>query len=562
MPARYLASLIVLLVCGLPLGWVMYTLATHVYLLTDLSLTSFRISLLIRTLAYNAMAAGLACAMGLPMAVVLGRGRGTLNCLLWVIVPAALFMPSIAFTYGWAEFFRAVRLSPMPASGWDVARCVWTLAAWLWAVPACMVGLALRRMDTTLQQHALLDGALWRVTGRQLLAPLLVAFAVTMILATQEFAVFEPTGISVVATELRLVFDTGAFSSLPYTTSSTGLTPDQKARAAAALVTAAPLLTIILLLAGYTLWLANHTAIADPTDAPTQTLPKSLRPSRLQSTLAFLILLLTLVLPITTLFLQLKRPLSLPRLWAEFSPPTLGSITLSTLTATLALFLACAFTLERRGQERPSLPKTHRLATRLAGGETGLVLAVLCFLLGGQVVAISLLRSFAAVWTAMDRFVGVGDGAVLPVMAYLARFGFIAILAGLATRTRAWREVRDLAALDGASPLRTTVSVIVPLAWPWLVASALLVAALSLTEVPATVLLSPQRPQPLTPFLMTWVHMSRYDPMLEASLLMMALTLTPALLAAALLGLRSSRPTLLPNDAVDTEPPSQATRDG
>ena len=33
------------------------------------------------------------------------------------------------------------------------------------------------------------------------------------VLATQEFAVYEPTGISVVATEVRMVFDTGAVSS-------------------------------------------------------------------------------------------------------------------------------------------------------------------------------------------------------------------------------------------------------------------------------------------------------------------------------------------------------------
>ena len=33
-----------------------------------------------------------------------------------------------------------------------------------------------------------------------------------MVLASQEFAVYEPTGISVVATEVRMVFETGAFS--------------------------------------------------------------------------------------------------------------------------------------------------------------------------------------------------------------------------------------------------------------------------------------------------------------------------------------------------------------
>jgi ABC-type Fe3+ transport system permease subunit len=70
-----------------------------------------------------------------------------------------------------------------------------------------------------------------------------------------------------------------------------------------------------------------------------------------------------------------------------------------------------------------------------------------------------------------------------------------------------------------------------------------MVGALSMTEVPATVLLFPQHPQVLTPSLMTWVHMARYDPMIEASLLMMAVVLLPALTAIFLtaMGLRVSR---------------------
>jgi hypothetical protein len=52
--------------------------------------------------------------------------------------------------------------------------------------------------------------------------------------------------------------------------------------------------------------------------------------------------------------------------------------------------------------------------------------------------------------------------------------------------------------------------------------------------VPATVLIFPQHPQVLTPALMTWLHMARYDPMIEASLLMMAVVLAPALTAVLL----------------------------
>jgi DNA-binding beta-propeller fold protein YncE len=60
------------------------------------------------------------------------------------------------------------------------------------------------------------------------------------------------------------------------------------------------------------------------------------------------------------------------------------------------------------------------------------------------------------------------------------------------------------------------------------------VLILSLSEVPATVLLSPQRPQMLVPMLMTWVHMLRYDAMIEASLLMAGLVVVLGLLAVVM----------------------------
>ena len=43
-----------------------------------------------------------------------------------------------------------------PAGFGDVMRCIWSLATWLWPVPAAAVGLALRRTDTQIQQQALL----------------------------------------------------------------------------------------------------------------------------------------------------------------------------------------------------------------------------------------------------------------------------------------------------------------------------------------------------------------------------------------------------------------------
>src|SRR5438132_1482335 len=145
-------------------------------------------------------------------------------------------------------------LTRLPAILIITVCCAMPLA-WLLAVPAGLIGLSLRRLDTNVQQQAVLDGALYRVTLRQLLAPVVASLAIVTVLATQEFAVYEPTGISVLATEMRMVFDTGAVSSPgnpiagPVLQGLAGAkSPDQSARAAAAVATAIPLVLVTFVL--------------------------------------------------------------------------------------------------------------------------------------------------------------------------------------------------------------------------------------------------------------------------------------------------------------------------
>ena len=63
--------------------------------------------------------------------------------------------------------------------------------------------------------NAPFDGVLWRVTLRELVVPILASMAIVAVLAVQEFSVYEPTGISVVATEVRAVFETGVMNLTP-----------------------------------------------------------------------------------------------------------------------------------------------------------------------------------------------------------------------------------------------------------------------------------------------------------------------------------------------------------
>jgi ABC-type Fe3+ transport system permease subunit len=520
---RWPAVIIVAVCSGLPLVWMVgAVIFASPAVRSELHITSFRLDLLERTLRWNGEAAIIATLMGLPGAFVLGRGRGLLARVLWVLLPAALLMPSLSYAYGWAQLARLSRpiLRPLgitfiPGGLADRGRCIWSLAAWLWAVPAGIIGLALRRMDTSVQQQALLDGALLRVTLRQLLPAILASTAIVTILATQEFAVYEPSGISVVATEVRMVFDTGALSSPdnsiagPVVQGTGAHSPDQAARAAAAVATAAPLVGITFLMAMLVVWAAFRFSASE--SVAVEDWPRILDASIWPVLAVIILAVLNIGVPVGALIKSLRIPFSPTRIWAEFKPEVSGAVIVACLAAATAA--AAAFSAASRW-------------TR------GLLLLSGCtFLIGGQLLAIADIRIYNR-----PGLLWVYDNFPAPIVAYIGRFGWLALAASAATWARPWRELREMGSLDGASIGQTALFIIWPLAWPLLLAGGLIVGALSMTEVPATVLLFPQNPQVLTPTLMTWVHMARYDPMIEASLLMMSVVLLPAVGAVLLIG--------------------------
>lgn len=506
------AAVLVAIACGLPLAWMVATIASHPSTMQDLQLTAFRGGLLFRTLSYNAAVAILATAMSLPAAMVLGRGRGWMSRLLWAVLPAALLMPSLAFTYGWSQCVVLAGMKFVPAGPADVGRCIWTLAAWLWPVPAGVIGLALRRMDTSVQQQALLDGVLWRSTFRQLLWAVVASLAIVMLLATQEFSIYEQTGISVMATEVRMVFESGAFSSLPAAGVGSGagagaMSPDQAARAAAAVATAIPVLLATLLLAGAAVWAAGRAGVGEHVSVGPW--PRALDAPWWTLLAGWGMVILTVGTPVLSLILSSHRPMSLARMWGETGRELTGAMFIAAIAALVAMAVALSS------------------AARWPRG--ALVIGGLSFLAGGQLLAIALIRIYNR-----DGLTWAYHYWPVPVLAYVGRFAWLPLAAARGTTSAPWRELRAMASLDGAGPWRTARAVVWPLCWPSLAAAALLVGALSLTEVPATAILQPQKPQVLTPLILAWVHIARYDPMIEASLLMMAAVVIPAIVAAVL----------------------------
>jgi ABC-type Fe3+ transport system permease subunit len=342
------------------------------------------------------------------------------------------------------------------------------------------------------------------------------------VLATQEFAVYEPTGISVVATEVRMVFDTGAVSSAtnsitaPMSQGEGRKSPDQAVRAAASVATTLPLLVCTLTLSLIAIWGASRGESESPTVGPW---PAALDAPWWAITITLVLVILNVFVPVWALVYSLRIPFSIPSMFNEFAPEIEGAIFVACVAAVVASISAfsCA------GRWTPGL----------------MFFAGASFLIGGQLLAIALIRIYNRAWLmwAYEAF-------PVPVIAYVGRFGWLALAGGRATWSRSWQELRDMAAVDGAGAFRTAMSVVWPLSWPTLVAGALLVGALSMTEVPATVLLFPVNPQVLTPRLMTWLHQLRSDSMIEAALMMMMTVLFPAAAALTLISIGRKLATL------------------
>ena len=522
--ASMLMMLFIIFCCALPLFWLVLQLVKYPQALSEIRFTGYRGRLLVRTIGYNSLVAFLAVLMGLPAAFVIGRGKSWVAKALMFLIPLPLVLPSITYAYGWSQQLRLLHFFLFPAGTADVCRCIWTLATWLWALPAVLIGLALRNLDINVQQFALLEGAYWRVTMRMLIGPIVAAFCLTMILAIQEFAVYEPTGISVTATEIRAVFDTGMMNLTPeqmarvstyIPAQATDKTTDENVpsetpfpslsseqRSALAVAAAIPSLLVIGVLSLIAFFIARKLSFSEQIHFGNWPSQLNSGPLCLIFTLFFLVI--SLFMPAWAMYRSLSRPISFPRMIATYSPEVIGSMWNAVLTGILAIALAVIVCIRK--------------------SRVGFVVGLIGFLAGGQLLAIANIRLYNRPWLNW-----IYNGSPIVIMAYLARFGWIAMLVGQSTWSGAYKSLRESAQLDGADRVGIFWYIIRPLTTPLILAGGILVMTLSLTEVPASVLLSP--PRVLIPLLMSWVHVVRYDEMIEASLLLMC--------SAALLGLIS-----------------------
>lgn len=505
--------LTLLVSCGLPLAWMGAQLVAHPGIWREALPDSFRWLLIARTFGYSILAGSLATLVSIPVAIALGTG-GRLIRSLWFILPVPLLVPSVVITYGVGMLLERMGFDPVPQSAGDVVRCLIAIACWLWPIPAMMLAYALRRLDANLLLQARLDGALVRISARLLAPTLLLAWLITLLLSLQEFAVFERTGISVISTEVRSIFETGA--SLDRSWSREPMDEDapapQSVRMGAALAVMLPSLlgTGLLVIFVAILWRRWSVQVEVSDD-----IAHLIRPSRFVNALGAMLAIVIVAAPMVTMALSIGDRFQVGRIVQEYAPQLRGSSLLAGMTALVGG--ACALIASIRGLRGWSI-----------------LLSLIAFLIGGQWVAIALITLFNRPWLEL-----VYDSYLMPMIAYLCRFLWIVLIGAMMTWSPSLRSLRELASTDGAGRFATWRFIILPIAWPLLLGSILLLFTLSLTEVPATTLLQPT--QTLVPMLMTWAHLLNYPSMIEASLMLVVLVMTAGIVVTVLVrrGVRS-----------------------
>ena len=128
-----------------------------------------------------------------------------------------------------------------------------------------------------------------------------------------------------------------------------------------------------------------------------------------------------------------------------------------------------------------------------------------------------------------------GLGGVGPVVAQVARYAFLGVLAGVWACRGESAEQRLTRQMDSDGGLRGWAMTVLPGQWRAMLGVGLAGTALSLHEIEATAFVEPAGPGSLAQKMLGHLHFARMDELNAMSLVVVALGLLPAALGGALL---------------------------
>ncbi|MCP4592651.1 MAG: hypothetical protein GY842_18105 [bacterium] len=444
--------------------------------------------LLGRSVCLAALGTAAALLLSLPGAYVVGRvGRLSRGPWLIAMLIAPLLLPPMVYAFGWE------RLLPVGFSGFW--RCVAVWALWSWPLPALLIGVGWSRSAGAAYSGALLStspaGAFFRVVLPSLVPHLIASAAILWVILLGEYSVPHACGLMVYATEL---LGWAQESVHPIDT----------------LWPAMPLAGVVLL--GLLLAVGAWRGAALGEDVVTPRV-EQWRSRRLIGG-AGALLAVSVGLPLAA-FVVKSGSVEAMVLALRTHGYELGqSLALAGLAGLVIVGLG--------------------LSVAVGGRARGLVLvwSLVFGALPGALVGEAILSTYRPVTLVYDHW-------VMVVMGYVARFGWIGMLAMAVVERAAPDSVCGQAEADGADAAAVTLRIRAAMGWPVLVFAGCLAATLSLAELPASTLLRVPSVQLIAIILIEKFHRFE-DGMLASLSLWLVLSAIPAVVFSVV-ALRSLR---------------------
>lgn len=452
--------------------------------------------LLGRSVALAGAIAMIAVLLGVGPAQVLAHTRHrhwVLGCL---ILP--LVLPRYVLYYAWTLLLHPTSIlgqfmahHPTGARILGNGLTVGTLALWYWPLAALLMAQGLCLIDQAVWDSASLDvrpSQRMRSVALPLMWPALaLAFAVCFLLVLSEFTTFHLSGLRTVGSELAVVYE---------------LTGSEGAVARAAL----PLLLPAMIGALALTCAAGRWQSQASDEIPT----KPVRPGLFL--FSGLLWCVSLVCPVVLLLCHVRSASPFVQFLTLHSDDLMVSLVIAFSAAGVAWILSAV----------PGC--LGRLSGLVVTGSLFLVL-----FLPASVTAAALLK----IVTAVPWLRGLRMSWILVALGQGARFAGVGLLVRLLLRSTSRRDLREAAALDGASGLARWWHVDLPCTWPTLAAVGLLLMMFSLTELSATMVLLPPGVPSFAQRLLNQMHYARDEHVIASCLILVG---TFTLLTTVLLG--------------------------
>ena len=457
---------------------------------------------LLRTVVLAGIIAAASVVLGWLPGRLLGT-CGTHSSALLLLLLLPLVLPQYVLYYAWSlllspttQLGRTLASSPALARSVGTAVSTGVLIGWYWPLAALILTQGRRSIDRRIWQNALLDAS-WFQTFRHVTMPLLsrtvlLAFGVCFVLSLSEFATFHLAGVRTIGTELAVLYE---------------LTGEAAPVARAAWPVAIIALVMSVFLARASEEWTSATLVSGPTKVGSRALDATVFSTLMLVSWAAPVLLL--VSNVTTL-----QPLR------QFVALHLDDLLWSLLTAGSAAILACLIGLSGlfwtadRAQAHTARDLKRAIGRFVV--HAGMFLAMF---LPASLLAVSLLRLSIAAGLPAD----LRQSWLMVAAGQASRFAGVALILLLLTRYPDRRRLAVMASLDGASPLAAWRHVHLPRTWPVLVGTFLLVMMLSITELPATMVLLPAGLPNFAQRLLNQMHYARDQQVIASCLILISL---------------------------------------